>query len=39
MYPKSFRKIYHPEQDISLYWPNFSEEASQLTDSQTDKKL
>ena len=36
---KNFRKISHPEQEIYLYWPNFSEEVSQLTDWQTNKKF
>ena len=39
MSPKSFRKIYHPELDISLYLCNFSKEVSQLTDWQTYTKL
>ena len=33
--PNIFRKIYHPGQEISLYWPNFSKNISQLTDKQT----
>ena len=39
MSPKNFRKTSHPEQEISLYWPNFREEVSQLTDRQTYKKF
>ena len=39
MPPKNFRKISHPEQEISLYKPNFSKEVSQLTDWQTYKKI
>ena len=31
MPPKNFRKIYHLDQDISLYLSNFSKEVSQLT--------
>ena len=36
---KSFRKISHPEVEISLYLYNFSKEVSQLTDWQTYKKF
>ena len=39
MSPKNFRKISHPEQEISLYLYNFSKEVSQLTDWQTNKKF
>ena len=37
--PKNFRKISHPEQEISPYWPNFSKFVSQLMDWQTYKKF
>ena len=37
MSQKIFRKISHPEQEISLYLYNFSKEVSQLTDRQTYK--
>ena len=30
--PKKFRKISHPELEISPYEPNFSKQVSQLTD-------
>ena len=36
---KIFRNISHPVQEISLYQHNFSEEASQLADSQTNNKF
>ena len=36
---KIFLKISHSEIDVSLYWPNFSEEVSQPTDQQTYKKF
>ena len=39
MPPKKFRKIYHPELEISLYLSNLSKEVSQLTDWQTYKKF
>ena len=39
MSPKKLRKISHPEQEIFLYWPYFSKEASQLTHKQTSMKL
>ena len=39
MSPKIFRKISYPEQDISLYWPNISKFAKQLTDLETYKKF
>ena len=32
MSPKSFRKISYQEQEISLYWPYFNKEISQLMD-------
>ena len=35
---KNFRKISHPELEISLHLSNFSKEVSQLTDWQTYKK-
>ena len=38
MSPKNFRKISHPELEISLDLSNFSKEVSQLTDWQTYKK-
>ena len=31
MSPKNFRNISHPEQKISIYWPNFSERRSSLS--------
>ena len=39
MSPKNFRKISHPELEISLHLSNFSKEVSQLTDWQTHKKF
>ena len=39
MSPKKLRKISHPEQEIFLYWPYLSKEASQLTHKQTSMKL
>ena len=39
MSPKNFRNISHPEQKISIYWPNFSKYVSQLKDWQTYKKF
>ena len=39
MSPKSFRTISHPEQELSLFWPNFSKEVIQLTDWHTYKKF
>ena len=39
MPPKNFRKISHPELEISLYLSNFSKKVSQLTDWQTYKKF
>ena len=30
MSPKDFRKISHPKQVVSLYWPNFIKKVSQL---------
>ena len=39
MCPKNFRKIYHQEQDISVYLSNFHKEVSQQTDWQTYKKF
>ena len=39
MSSKNFRKISHPELDISLYLSNFSKEVSQLTGWQTYKKI
>ena len=39
MSPKNFRKIYHPELEISLYLSNVGKEVSQLTDWQTYKKF
>ena len=39
MSPNNFREISHPELEIFLYLYNFSEEVSQLTDWQTDKKF
>ena len=39
MSKKNFRKISHPELEISLYLSNFSKEVSQLTDWQTYKKF
>ena len=38
MSPTNFRKISHPELDLSLYLSSFSKEVSQLTDWQTYKK-
>ena len=38
MSPKKFRKISHPEQEISLYLSNYSKKVSQLTYWQTYKK-
>ena len=38
MSPKNFRKISHPEMEISQYQPNLSKKVSQLTDIQ-DKKI
>ena len=37
MSPKFFGNIFHPGQDMSLYWPDFSKEVSQPTDWQTKK--
>ena len=37
MSQKNFRKISHPEQEISLHLSNFSKEVSQLTDWETYK--
>ena len=39
MSSKNFRKISHPELDISQYLCNFSKEVSQLKDWQTYKKF
>ena len=39
MSPKDFRKISHPELDISLYLPNLDKEVSQPTDWKTYKKF
>ena len=39
MSPKNFRKISHPELEISLDLSNFSKEVSQPTDWQTYKKF
>ena len=39
MSQKNFRKISHPEQEISLHLSNFSKEVSPLTDWQTYKKF
>ena len=39
MSPRNFRKIYHPEVELSLYLCNFSKEISQLTDWQPYKKF
>ena len=39
MPPKNFRKISHPELEISLYLSNFSKKVSQLTDWQTYTNL
>ena len=39
MSPKHFRKISHPEVEISLYLSIFSKKVSQLTDWQTYKKF
>ena len=39
MCPKIFRNVSHPGQEISLYWPNFIMEVSQLMDLQTYKKF
>ena len=36
---KNFRKRSHPEQEISLYWPNISKDVRQLTDLQTNMKF
>ena len=36
---KNFRKIPHPEQEISLYWPNISKDVRHLTDLQTNMKF
>ena len=37
--PTNFRRISHPEKEISLHLFNFSKEVSQLTDCQTYKKF
>ena len=39
MSPKIFRKISHPEQEISLHLSNFSKEVSQITDWYTYNKF
>ena len=39
MSPRNFRKISHPELELSLYLYNFSKEVSQLTDWQTYKEI
>ena len=39
MPPKKFRKISHPELELSLYLSNFSKKVSQLADWQTYKKF
>ena len=39
MSPKNFRKIYHPEQEIFLYWPNFSKKVRQPIDLETNMKF
>ena len=39
MSPKIFRKVTHPELEISLYLSNFSKEVRQLTDWQTYKEF
>ena len=39
MSPTYFRKISHPEQEISLFWPTINKEVNQLTDQQTNKKF
>ena len=36
---KKFQKISQSEEEIFLYWPNFSKEVSQLADSQGNKKF
>ena len=38
MSPKKFRKISHPELEISLNLSNFSKKVSQLTDRQTGRQ-
>ena len=37
--PKNVIQISHPELVISLYWPNISEEVSQLIDLDTYKNI
>ena len=39
MSPKNFGNIYHPEQEISPYWPIFSKFVSRKMDWQTYKKI
>ena len=39
MSPNRFKKISHPDLEISLYLSNFGKEVSQLTDWQTYKKF
>ena len=39
MPPKILRKISYPEQEMFLYWPNFSKDVSQLTNWHTYKKF
>ena len=39
MSPKNFRKVSHPELEISLYLSNFSKRVSKLIDWKTYKKF